>query len=64
MHKQIPPEEGERTKASHLHLNVCWVGVQICCATKFSSLLHLSTWSLSITVVVQAVGPLVCNVCC
>ena len=45
MHKQSPPEEGECIKASHLHLTVCYLGVQLCSATKFSSLLlYMVPW--------------------
>ena len=29
MHKQSLPEEAECTQASHFHLTVCWVGVQL-----------------------------------
>ena len=29
MHKQSLPEEDECTQASHFHLTVCWVGVQL-----------------------------------
>ena len=38
MHKQSLLEEGECIQTSDLHLTVCWVGVQLCFATKFSSM--------------------------
>ena len=42
MHKQSLQEIGECVHVSHLNLTMCWVGVQLCSATKFSSLsLHM-----------------------
>ena len=63
MHKQSLLEEGECTHASRSHLTVCSVGVQLCSATKLSSVIRLCTWSLSITVVVHAGGQVVCPLC-